>query len=55
MGGIRVPYREKKIYSGRILEVEIYPITLQERKQSRRQKEKISSKQTAPTAMPGRF
>ena len=37
-----MPYWEKKIYSGRILEVEIYPITLQERKQSRRQKEKIS-------------
>lgn len=37
-----MPYREKKIYSGKILEVEIYPISLQERKQSRKKKEKIS-------------
>lgn len=37
-----MPYREKKIYSGNILEVEIYPITLQERKQPRRKKVKLS-------------
>lgn len=35
-------YREKKIYSGNMLEVEIYPITFQERKQSRRKKNKQS-------------
>ena len=35
-------YREKKIYSGNMLEIEIYPITLQERKQSRKRKEKQS-------------
>lgn len=35
-------YREKKIYSGNMLEVEIYPITLQERKQNRRKKKKQS-------------
>lgn len=33
-------YREKKIYSGNMLEVEIYPVTFQERKQSRRKKQK---------------
>lgn len=37
-----MPYREKKIYSGKMLEVEIYPITLQERKQKRKKKEKES-------------
>lgn len=37
-----MPYREKKIYSGKILEVDIYPITLQERKQKRKRKEKES-------------
>ncbi|MDP4144137.1 MAG: hypothetical protein Q8936_06575 [Bacillota bacterium] len=37
-----MPYREKKIYSGKILEVEIYPITIQERKQPRKKKEKES-------------
>ncbi|EGT4136650.1 hypothetical protein JJB49_04900 [Clostridium perfringens] len=35
-------YREKKIYSGNMLEIEIYPITLQERKQKRKKKEKES-------------
>lgn len=38
-----MPYREKKIYSGKMLEVEIYPITLQERKQKRKKKEKESA------------
>lgn len=38
-----MPYREKRIYSGDILEVEIYPITVQERKQPRRKKEKESA------------
>lgn len=38
-----MPYREKKIYAGNMLEVEIYPITLQERKQPRRKKEKASA------------
>ncbi|WP_411680452.1 hypothetical protein [Clostridium thailandense] len=37
-----MPYREKKIYSGNMLEVEIYPITLQDRKQKRKKKEKES-------------
>jgi hypothetical protein len=37
-----VPYREKKIYSGKILEVDIYPISIQERKQKRKKKEKVS-------------
>ncbi|MDM0874808.1 hypothetical protein QTI50_15065 [Clostridium perfringens] len=35
-------YREKKIYSGDMLEVEIYPISLRDRNQSRKKKEKIS-------------
>lgn len=35
-------YREKKIYSGKMLEIEIYPISKLERKQSRRKKEKMS-------------
>lgn len=35
-------YREKRIYSGKILEVEVYPITLQEKKKKRRDKEKES-------------
>lgn len=38
-----MPYREKKIYSGNILEVEIYPIKAWERKQSRAKKEKLST------------
>lgn len=38
-------YREKKIYSGDMFEAEIYPITIYERKQSRRKKHKISSKE----------
>ena len=37
-----MPYREKKIYSGKILEVDIYPISIQERKQKRKKKEKES-------------
>lgn len=35
-------YKEKRIYSGKILEVEVYPITLQEKKKKRRDKEKES-------------
>lgn len=35
-------YREKKIYSGNILEVENYPITLRERGHSRKRKQKES-------------
>ncbi|MDM0963527.1 hypothetical protein QTI94_08135 [Clostridium perfringens] len=35
-------YREKKIYSGNMLEVENYPITLRERKHSRKRKVKES-------------
>lgn len=35
-----MPYREKKIYSGNMLEVEIFPITVQERKHSRKRKVK---------------
>lgn len=38
-------YREKKIYSGDMFESEIYPITIYERKQSRKKKKKISSKE----------
>ncbi|KOF56796.1 hypothetical protein AGR56_09015 [Clostridium sp. DMHC 10] len=38
-----MPYREKKIYSGKILEVEVYPISCKERKQSRKKKEKRTS------------
>ncbi|WP_195973134.1 rolling circle replication-associated protein [Clostridium thermobutyricum] len=38
-------YREKKIYSGDMFEAEIYPITIYERNQSRRKKNKISSKE----------
>lgn len=37
-----MPYREKKIYSGKIKEVEIYPISIQERKQPRGKKVKES-------------
>lgn len=37
-----MPYREKKIYSGDILEVEVYPISVWDRKQSRKKKEKMS-------------
>lgn len=36
-------YREKKIYSGQMLEVEIYPISHHQRKQPRAKKEKISA------------
>ncbi|MGL5085064.1 MAG: rolling circle replication-associated protein [Clostridium sp.] len=39
-----MPYREKRIYSGNILEVEIYPISKIERKQKRKKKEKESMK-----------
>lgn len=39
-----MPYREKKIYSGDILEIEIYPISKIERKQKRKIKEKESKK-----------
>lgn len=39
-----MPYREKKIYSGNFLEVEIYPISFQERKQKRKKKQKESLK-----------
>ena len=35
-------YRENKIYSGNMLEVEVYPITLKERKQTRRKKQRES-------------
>lgn len=38
----RKVYREKKIYSGDILEVEIYPIDISRRKESRAKKEKLS-------------
>lgn len=38
-----MPYREKKIFSGQMLEVEIYPITKNERKQPRKKKEKLSA------------
>jgi len=37
-----VLYREKRIFSGEILEVEIYPITLHQKKQKRKNKEKES-------------
>lgn len=37
-----MPIREKKIYSGKYLEVEIYPITKQEQKQKRKKKTKVS-------------
>lgn len=37
-----MPYREKKIYSGDILEIEIYPISKIERKQKRKIKERES-------------
>lgn len=38
-----MPYREKKIYSGDYLEVEIYPITLEEKKAPRKKKEKMTA------------
>lgn len=38
-----MPYREKRIYSGSILEIEIYPISIKERKQPRKQKKKESA------------
>lgn len=37
-----MPYREKKIYSGKMLEIEIYPISKKERKKKRGKKEKVS-------------
>ncbi|SET56138.1 hypothetical protein SAMN05660297_02770 [Natronincola peptidivorans] len=37
-----MPYREKKIYSGGMLEVEIYPISKNQKKQPRAKKEKLS-------------
>lgn len=37
-----MPYREKKIISGQIVEIEIYPISLREKKQSRKKKAKES-------------
>jgi hypothetical protein len=37
-----MPIREKRIYSGKYLEVEIYPITKQEQKQKRGKKKKVS-------------
>lgn len=36
-------YREKKIYSGKYLEVGVYPISKNEKKQSRKTKQKLSS------------
>lgn len=33
-----MPYREKRIFSGRYLEIEIYPITPQEKRQKRKEK-----------------
>ncbi len=38
-----MPYREKRIYSGNMLEVEIYPISHKERNLPRKKKEKESS------------
>lgn len=38
-----MPQREKKIYSGNMLEIDVYPITVQERKQTRKRKEKESA------------
>ena len=38
-----MPIREKKIYSGNMLEIEIYPITKKERNQSRKKKQKEST------------
>lgn len=37
-----MPYREKRIYSGKMLEVEIYPISLKEKRKSRSKKRKES-------------
>ncbi len=37
-----MPWREKKIYSGKMLEVEIYPITKKQQKEPRKKKEKLS-------------
>jgi len=37
-----VPYREKRILSGRYLEIKIYPVTLMEANKSRKQKCKLS-------------
>ncbi|RCX20916.1 hypothetical protein DFR58_101118 [Anaerobacterium chartisolvens] len=38
-----MPYREKRIYSGQMLEVEIYPISPKQKKQPRGKKEKAST------------
>jgi len=38
-----VPYREKKIYSGPILEAEIFPISFKEKRKKRKDKKKLSS------------
>ena len=35
-----MPYREKRILSGRYLEIEIYPVTLQDTKMNRKEKRK---------------
>ena len=35
-------YREKKIYSGNMLEVEIYPVDISRRKENRSKKEKVT-------------
>lgn len=37
-----MPYREKRIFSGRYLEIEIYPISLQEKKKTRKEKLKAT-------------
>lgn len=40
-----MPYREKRIYSGKMLEIEIYPISKTERSKKRAKKEKESRKE----------
>lgn len=40
-----MPFREKRIYSGKYLEIEVYPITKEERKKSRCKKKKESRKE----------
>lgn len=40
---IKMAYREKKIYSGSILEVEIYPISERDKKKPRKAKQKLST------------
>ncbi len=37
-----MPWREKKIYSGKILEIEVYPISSKQQKEPRKKKSKIS-------------